>query len=212
VRGHARQESDRSVFPPRISYTPEERPISFTIPFDTRSSTSSRFDTSSNSETSSEPSNLLDEIDDAIDQVFLYSVTSHTSDDSHTAKEEAISATKTYELPATTYELPATTYELPATTYKAPATAHELPATTYELPATKYTPEPILAPTTYSASATAPLASTKPIILSAKKYEPSSNQITLPSTTYTPERIRKDSAIPAPWLEKELPPVPVDGR
>jgi hypothetical protein len=174
--GHARNQSDFSIFPPRVSYTPEERPISFTIPFDTRSSTSSRFDTSSNSESSSEPTNLLDEIDDAIDQVFLYSVSSHT-EEAEKKKGIMLSATK----------------------YVAET-----------LPATKYQPELMLAPTKYDASAKDSTPKPKETLLPATKYEPEPKQITLPSTTYSPPRGRKDSAVP--WLEKELPPVPLDGR
>ncbi|KAF2826463.1 hypothetical protein CC86DRAFT_30155 [Ophiobolus disseminans] len=64
---HQRNQSDYSVYPPRVSYTPEERPISFAFPNE------SPFDTHSNSESArSSNQNLLDEIDDAIDQVFSY--------------------------------------------------------------------------------------------------------------------------------------------
>jgi hypothetical protein len=78
--------------PPQVSYTPEERPISFTFPFNPKSP----FDRKSASENpQSDQQNLLDDIDDAIDE-FMYT------------------------LPATTYKtLPATTYspELEPTTY-----------------------------------------------------------------------------------------------
>lgn len=83
--------------PPRISYTPEERPISFTFPFDPKSP----FDKNSMSE-SGPPGqqNLLDDIDDAIDEVFMYT------------------------LPATTYKaLPAIAYD---PTDSMPNSAYEL--------------------------------------------------------------------------------------
>ncbi|KAF1835265.1 hypothetical protein BDW02DRAFT_496507 [Decorospora gaudefroyi] len=74
--------------PPRISYTPQERPISFTFTFNPKSP----FDRKSESETSqSDQHNLLNDIDDAIDEIM-------------------------YTLPASTYKtLPANTYvpELP---------------------------------------------------------------------------------------------------
>ncbi|KAF1944878.1 hypothetical protein EJ02DRAFT_419936 [Clathrospora elynae] len=71
--------------PPRISYTPEERPISFTFPtFDPKNP----FDRTSNYSSQSDQQNLLNDIDDAIDEAFMYT------------------------LPATTYTtLPATTYK-----------------------------------------------------------------------------------------------------
>jgi hypothetical protein len=121
------EERSLPLQPPRISYTPHERPISFTFPFDPKSP----FDRKSNSSTSShlDQQNLLNDIDDAIDE-FMYT------------------------LPSTTYKtLPAMTYEpLPATTYEPlSAKAYEpLPATTYKpLPATTYTPEPTLSNATY---------------------------------------------------------------
>lgn len=81
-----RQQDEQSIShqPPRVSYTPEERPISFTFPFDPRSP----FDKNSNSESSQrDQQHLLNDIDDAIDEVFMYT------------------------LPATTYTtLPSTTY------------------------------------------------------------------------------------------------------
>ncbi|KAL5118821.1 hypothetical protein ACEQ8H_003324 [Pleosporales sp. CAS-2024a] len=219
--------------PPRISYSPQERAISFTFtydsPFDTLSRSASRL--SSNH-------NLLDEIDDAIDQVFLYSLSSHSySDDENpskhvlankmpastpdtlTAREAGVgpldtlpatkynanakSATKTLLPKSKSYEddLAKTTRLLPPTKYQPPtstSTLATLPATRYEddlaktstLPATKY--EPAKAP---------------PHTLPATRYEPAP----LASINYKPQRPRKDSAVPLPWLEKELPPVPLHG-
>jgi hypothetical protein len=203
---HARKGSNLSLFPPRISYNPEERPISFTFtaesPFDTRSRTGS---------TSSSNHNLLDEIDDAIDQVFLYTIPSHPS----AGNKVQVIANDT--LPATKYErrdtLTAIEYEftrkntLPATKYSGadvlPATKYEPDAAKTTLPATKY--EGDLANITLSATKYEPQ-----LLLPATTYEPEPKKATaLPSTTYQPERARKDSAVP--WLEKELPPVPIDG-
>ncbi|KAH8631207.1 hypothetical protein IG631_12889 [Alternaria alternata] len=116
---------------PRISYTPEERPISFTFPFDPKHP----FDRKSTSETSqSDQQNLLDDIDDAIDE-FMYT------------------------LPAATYSpLPATTYSpqptpepiLSSATYTPEPT---LSSATYNPEATLtsaiYKPEPILSSAVY---------------------------------------------------------------
>jgi hypothetical protein len=92
---HQRKQSDVSVFPPRVSYSPSERPISFNFPVP-----QSAFDTNSNFASVSDQHNLLDEIDDAIDQVFLYRAASHTP--------------TTEVLPATKYQpevfLPSTRY------------------------------------------------------------------------------------------------------
>jgi hypothetical protein len=159
---HTRNASAVTVDAPRISYTPEERPISFTF------TNTSNFDTHSRTSRSANlNANLLDEIDDAIDQVFLYSVTSNASSDStKTADTDILLPSTTYELPATTYEAPAKTYELPTTTYELPAptsklasAAYELPATAYELPATTYSPI---------------------------KKKSSNNAFVLPATSYTP--------------------------
>jgi hypothetical protein len=159
---HTRNASAVTVDAPRISYTPEERPISFTF------TNTSNFDTHSRTSRSTNlNANLLDEIDDAIDQVFLYSVTSNASSDSNkTADTDILLPSTTYELPATTYEAPAKTYELPTTTYELPAptsklasAAYELPATAYELPATTYSPI---------------------------KKKSSNNAFVLPATSYTP--------------------------
>jgi hypothetical protein len=101
--GHQRKESNVSPIPPRISYTLHERPISFTFSFP-----ESAFDTKSVSATSSNSSNILDDIDDAIDQVFMYSLPTHTSTKNAPSTSVDI-------LPATRYEpklfLPSTTYD-----------------------------------------------------------------------------------------------------
>ncbi|KAF1844667.1 uncharacterized protein K460DRAFT_394503 [Cucurbitaria berberidis CBS 394.84] len=82
---HEKHEQPVPSNPPRISYTPEARPISFSFPFDPKAP----FDRVSTSASKPlEQQNLLDDIDDAIDEVFMYT------------------------LPSTTYNtLPATTYE-----------------------------------------------------------------------------------------------------
>jgi len=91
---HARKDSVPKD-PPRVSYTPEERPISFTFPFDPKLP----FDQKSTSETAdTKQFNILEDIDVAIDEVFMYT------------------------LPATTYNIfPATTHTprptLPSTSY-----------------------------------------------------------------------------------------------
>lgn len=60
-----------SLFPPRVSYTPEERPISFTFSFNPKSP----FDKRSTSEVSqANQDHLLDDIDDAIDEVFMFTL------------------------------------------------------------------------------------------------------------------------------------------
>jgi hypothetical protein len=197
---HARQESKASIDPPRISYTPTERPITFTFanesPFDTRSRTES---------TSSINTNILDEIDDAIDQVFSYTAPSRApAQDAQTAPMI---------LPATTYEAPSSSNEmlLPALKYdsSAPSSSTKDPL----LPATKYT-SPSSSP---SSAKDVVLPATKyelakEVVLPATKYEPEPpKQVVLPSTTYSPQtqRGRKDSVVP--WTDKELPPVPIDG-
>jgi hypothetical protein len=184
---HTRNQSASSILPPRISYTPTERPISFTFtntsPFDTHSRTS---------RTTNPNHNLLDEIDDAIDQVFLYAASSRAS-----IKTEN-----------TDILLPATKYEAPESK-KASETkkdAFVLPALKYEAPVAllsskKYEPEP------------------KKQELEPKRYEPEPKKyeddlakqpLVLPSTTYNPQQhARKDSVVP--WTDKELPPVPIDG-
>jgi hypothetical protein len=116
---------------PRISYTPEERPISFTFPFDPKHP----FDRKSTSETSqSDQQNLLDDIDDAIDE-FMYT------------------------LPAATYSpLPATTYSPQPTPEPILSSAAYTPeptlsSATYNPEATltsaTYKPEPILSSAVY---------------------------------------------------------------
>jgi hypothetical protein len=215
---HTRNQSAITVEAPRISYTPEERPISFTFtntsPFDTHSRTSRSTNLNAN---------LLDEIDDAIDQVFMYSVSSHnTSGSNKTAGPDIL-------LPSTTYELPATTYKLPAITYELPATTYELPATAYELPATKYEPEK----KDSGSGFLLPAMKYEPAVLKPKKYEPekkyendlakmyehdvakqdwAKQPVGLSSKTYQAQQAqhkRKDSVVP--WTDKELPPVPIDG-
>ncbi|EOA88398.1 uncharacterized protein SETTUDRAFT_107543 [Exserohilum turcica Et28A] len=63
-----------SLHAPRVSYTVEERPISFTFPFDPKQP----FDRKSTTETThSDQNNLLDDIDDAIDE-FMYTLPSST--------------------------------------------------------------------------------------------------------------------------------------
>ncbi|KAI4693632.1 uncharacterized protein J4E84_002206 [Alternaria hordeiaustralica] len=107
-------------YAPRISYTPNERPISFTFPFDPKHP----FDRKSTSETSqSDQQNLLDDIDDAIDE-FMYT------------------------LPATTYKtLPATTYDPKPAAEPTLSSATYNPEPT--LSNATYKPEPILSNATY---------------------------------------------------------------
>jgi hypothetical protein len=104
----AREERDIFLHPPRISYTPQERPISFTFPFDPKSP----FDRQSQSSTTSlsDQENLLNDIDDAIDE-FMYTLPATQFD--------TLPAMAYAPRPATTYEpLPAKKYEpLPATIY-----------------------------------------------------------------------------------------------
>jgi hypothetical protein len=193
---HTPTESKTSLDPPRISYTPTERPITFTFanesPFDTRSRTES---------TSSSNHNILDEIDDAIDQVFLYTVPSNSQSDKNDSGSAMV-------LPATKYEAPGSAAKdmiLPATKYDSSASASASPAKEMVLPATKY-----------DSSAPVSASAKKEILLPATKYEPEqTKQVVLPSTTYSPQqqqqqqRGRKDSVVP--WTDKELPPVPIDG-
>lgn len=226
--GHARKESNLSLFPPRISYTPEERPISFTF------SNESPFDTHSRTASISNPNhNLFDEIDDAIDQVFLYTVPSHSSAGDRSPSNNTIvkkvngTSAKDILLPATTYTraraetLPSTKYSSNNSISRDTLTAieHDYSSQTQKqtLSATRYGGDTLLLPATkYEgelAKTTAFLPATKydpTTTLQATKYEPEQKQVTLlPSTTYKPERARKDSVVP--WHEKELPPVPVDG-
>jgi len=107
-------------YAPRVSYTPNERPISFTFPFDPKHP----FDRKSTSETSqSDQQNLLDDIDDAIDE-FMYT------------------------LPATTYKtLPATTYDPKPAAEPTLSSATYNPEPT--LSNATYKPEPILSSATY---------------------------------------------------------------
>jgi len=87
---HSRNESQVSNYPPRVSYTPEERPISFVFPMP-----ESEFDTISVSATAASQQNILDEIDDAIDQMCFYNATHHPEEEVQPAHEI---------LPATKYE------------------------------------------------------------------------------------------------------------
>ncbi|KAH4238516.1 hypothetical protein HBI64_030910 [Parastagonospora nodorum] len=238
--GHVRKESNVSLIPPRISYTPEERPISFTF------TNESPFDTRSHSESSLGPNhNLLDEIDDAIDQVFLYTLPSHSSPGNnspvvrklHTSTKDSLAVPawdRRDTLAAIEYDfsrsnsvttLPAAKFSagetLPATIYEGDVAKTTLPATTYEADLAKTT----LQSTKYDAD----VAKTT---LSAAKYEPP--KLTLPSTKYEPELKKSTTTttttsttvtLPSttykperarkdsavPWHEKELPPVPVDG-
>jgi hypothetical protein len=180
---HSRNQSASSIIPPRISYTPEERPISFTF------TNSSPFDTHSRTSRSTNPNhNLLDEIDDAIDQVFLYSVSSHTS-----AKTEN-----------TEILLPATKYE-PEPKKKKMSNNNDddddfvLPAVSYEAPglvlsAKKYEPEKKTYENDLAKRYVDDLAKQPPVVLPGKTYQ---------------QHARKDSVVP--WTDKELPPVPIDG-
>lgn len=93
---HHRNNSNVSVRPPRVSFHPSQRPISFTFPL-----AASEFDTKNTSATSPMNQNILDEIDDAIDQMCAY----HADIQPQT-------------LPATTYQPPAT---LPRTVYEPPS-------------------------------------------------------------------------------------------
>ncbi|KAH9883072.1 hypothetical protein J1614_000440, partial [Plenodomus biglobosus] len=82
---------------PRLSYDPQDRPMSFTLSFDPQSP----FDRKSTSETShSSQQHLLDDIDDAIDEVFKY-----TSPLPATTAE-IVQAKKCDILPATKFETP----------------------------------------------------------------------------------------------------------
>jgi hypothetical protein len=71
---HRRNESELSAVAPRVFYSPDERAISFAFPEHTPSCSSyTRSHNHSESESSrSSDLSLLEEIDDAIDEVFLY--------------------------------------------------------------------------------------------------------------------------------------------
>lgn len=69
------KEENTLVVPPRISYTPDERPISFTFPFDPKSPFDRKYSTE---DTQASQQNILDDIDDAIDEVFFYTLPSTT--------------------------------------------------------------------------------------------------------------------------------------
>lgn len=158
---HSRNASNVSFNALRISYEPQERPMSFTISrtsaFDTKSRTSSS--TSSNQ-------NILDEIDDAIDQVFLFTVPSDEVAKASAEKERDYEHGEMLILPATKYEAPVwKEVVLPQKKYEPVPKAQDV-----LLPATKYEPEQ------------------KQVIEQKKPV--------LPSTTYTPARPRKDSVVP----------------
>lgn len=131
--------------------------ISRTSAFDTKSRTSSS--TSSNQ-------NILDEIDDAIDQVFLFTVPSDEVAKASAEKERDYEHGEMLILPATKYEAPVwKEVVLPQKKYEPVPKAQDV-----LLPATKYEPEQ------------------KQVIEQKKPV--------LPSTTYTPARPRKDSVVP----------------
>lgn len=148
-------EQEPSAHAPRISYTPEERPISFTFPFDPKQP----FDRKSTSETSqSDQQNLLDDIDDAIDE-FMYT------------------------LPSTTYKntLPATTYS-PASTLSSAKYSPEpiLSSATYNpepvLSNATYTPEPTLSSAAYVPEPTLSSAKYNPVRERKDSAMPSQSQ------------------------------------
>jgi hypothetical protein len=120
-------EPESATLAPRISYTPEERPISFTFPFDPKQP----FDRKSTSSTTqTDEQNLLNDIDDAIDE-FMYT------------------------LPSATYQtLPATTYSPEPTLSSARYTPEPtLSNATYSpepiLSSAKYVPERTLSSAKY---------------------------------------------------------------
>lgn len=211
--GHARKESNVSLIPPRISYTPEERPISFTF------TNESPFDTRSHSESTLGPNhNLLDEIDDAIDQVFLYTLPSHSSsgNKSPMVRKLHASAKDSLAVPAwdrrdtlaaieydfsrsnSVTKLPAAKFSpgetLPATTYEGDLAKTTLSATTYKSDLAKTKTTTTLQPTKYDAD----VAKTT---LAATKYEPP--KLTLPSTKYEPERKKSTTATTLPSANYE---------
>lgn len=98
--------------PPVLSYTPDERPISFQFAFDPQSPFDRRSEFSIKQ---SDRDNLLSDIDNAIDEVFNYTLPSPTP----TPNPTPTSAT----LPSTAYKaetlLPATTYAPPPPTLTA---------------------------------------------------------------------------------------------
>lgn len=115
----SQDESAHALHAPRVSYTPEERPISFTYPFDPKYP----FDRKSTTETSQfNQQNLLNDIDDAID-----------------ALDEFM-----YTLPSTTYQtLPSTTYS------PEPMLSSARYSPEPKLSSAAYTPEPILSSAKY---------------------------------------------------------------
>ncbi|KAF2033508.1 hypothetical protein EK21DRAFT_86300 [Setomelanomma holmii] len=83
IHTHARKKSNVSIYPPRISYTPEERPISFTFPNEHEDFEAAR-----------DAQRLLSDIDNAIEQCFR--VTGEPG--------EKLQAVKYEVLPSTTYD------------------------------------------------------------------------------------------------------------
>ncbi|CAO2648495.1 Nn.00g077620.m01.CDS01 [Neocucurbitaria sp. VM-36] len=93
------KQEQQAIFlnPPRVSYTPEERPISFTFPFDPKCP----FDRKSTTECAPlEQHNLLDDIDVAIDEVFMCTLPA-TAYKAH----QKTSCDHSTQLPKTTYEV-----------------------------------------------------------------------------------------------------------
>jgi hypothetical protein len=195
---HARKESNLSLFPPRISYTPEERPISFTFtnesPFDTRSRTGSLANPNAN---------LLDEIDDAIDQVFLYTVPSHSSAGNRSPSNNVV----VKKVPQSAKEV-----LLPATTYGR-ARADTLPSTKHSVPTSRDTMTAIEADfssqwsvqkisSKSSLNKTSSQSSLKKQTLPATKYGTSSaDTLLLPSTKYEGDIAKTAPLLPATKYE-----------
>ncbi|EMD59216.1 hypothetical protein COCSADRAFT_194014 [Bipolaris sorokiniana ND90Pr] len=118
---------------PQISYTPEERPISFTFPFDPKQP----FDRKSNSSVSqSNQHNLLSDIDDAIDE-FMY-----------TSPSAAPRSTIYQLLPATTYS-PEPTLSSARYSPKEPTLSSATYSPEHMLSSAKYIPERTLSSAKY---------------------------------------------------------------
>lgn len=88
---HSSEEHCNDQNIPHLSYSPEDAPLSFTLSFDPQSP----FDKRSTSESSSSSQHLLDDIDDAIDEVFKYTATPAT-------KNEEVQENKLASLPTST--------------------------------------------------------------------------------------------------------------
>jgi hypothetical protein len=189
--GHARKESNLSLFPPRISYTPEERPISFTFtnesPFDTRSRTGSLANPNAN---------LLDEIDDAIDQVFLYTVPSHSSAGDRSPSNNVVvkkvpQSAKEVLLPATTYGR-ARADTLPSTTYTAPSSRDTMTAIENDFSSQQFVQKMTSQPS---------LKKKKSILPSTKYGSGSADTLLLPSTKYEGDIAKTAPLLPATKYE-----------